>query len=101
MSAVTPVIETLGLAKDFGKTPALDGLNLSVAAGEIHGFLGPNGAGKSTRLRILLGLIRPTAGTIRVFGLDPWTHPVRTHRDIAVLRLPAVPRRASSRHGSV
>ena len=84
MNAAThPVIETLGLVKDFGRTRALDGLNLSVAAGEIHGFLGPNGAGKSTTLRVLLGLIRPTAGTARVFGLDPWADPVATHRDIA------------------
>lgn len=84
MNAAThPVIETLGLDKDFGRTRALDGLNLSVAAGEIHGFLGPNGAGKSTTLRVLLGLIRPTAGTARVFGLDPWADPVATHRDIA------------------
>ena len=75
-AATQPVIETLGLVKDFGRTRALDGLNLSVAAGEIHGFLGPNGAGKSTTLRVLLGLIRPTAGTARVFGLDPWADPV-------------------------
>jgi ABC-2 type transport system ATP-binding protein len=78
-----PVIETLGLVKDFGRTRALDNLNLHVAAGEIHGFLGPNGAGKSTTLRVLLGLIRPTAGTARVFGADPWADPAGTHRDIA------------------
>ncbi|MET3144134.1 UNVERIFIED_ORG: ABC-2 type transport system ATP-binding protein [Arthrobacter sp. UYEF2] len=84
MSAeVQPVIETLGLVKNFGRTRALDGLNLSVAVGEVHGFLGPNGSGKSTTLRVLLGLIRATAGAARVFGLDPWADPVRTHRDIA------------------
>ena len=83
MKTTQPVIETRGLAKDFGGTKALDGLNLSVAAGEVHGFLGPNGAGKSTTLRILLGLIRPTAGTVRVFGLDPWADPVAVHRDVA------------------
>ena len=84
MNATTqPVIETRGLVKDFGRTRALDGLNLTVAPGEIHGFLGPNGAGKSTTLRVLLGLIRPTAGTATVFGLDPWADPVATHRDIA------------------
>lgn len=78
-----PVIEARGLTKDFGRTRALDGLNLTVARGEVHGFLGPNGAGKSTTLRTLLGLIRPTAGTARVFGLDPWADPVAVHRDLA------------------
>ncbi|GGI87388.1 ABC transporter ATP-binding protein [Pseudarthrobacter scleromae] len=82
-AAAQPVIEARGLVKDFGRTRALDGLNLSVAPGEVHGFLGPNGAGKSTTLRILLGLIRPTAGTARVFGLDPWADPVAVHRDVA------------------
>jgi ABC-2 type transport system ATP-binding protein len=82
-AAAQPVIEARGLVKDFGKTRALDGLNLSVAPGEVHGFLGPNGAGKSTTLRILLGLIRPTSGTSRVFGLDPWAEPVAVHRDVA------------------
>ena len=78
-----PVIEAHGLVKDFGRTRALDGLNLIVVPGEVHGFLGPNGAGKSTTLRILLGLIRTTAGTARVFGLDPWADPVAVHRDVA------------------
>lgn len=82
-AAAQPAIETQGLVKDFGRTRALNGLNLSVATGEIHGFLGPNGAGKSTTLRVLLGLIRPTAGMARVFGLDPWADPVSTHREIA------------------
>jgi ABC-2 type transport system ATP-binding protein len=82
-AATQPVLETRGLVKDFGRTRALDGLNLSVDAGEIHGFLGPNGAGKSTTLRVLLGLIRPTAGTATVFGMDPWVDPVATHRDVA------------------
>ena len=69
-SAADPVIDATMLGKTFGPTRALDGLDLSVAAGEVHGFLGPNGAGKSTTLRVLLGLIRPTSGTVRVFGLD-------------------------------
>jgi ABC-2 type transport system ATP-binding protein len=69
--------------KNFGHTAALAGLDLSVREGEVHGFLGPNGAGKSTTLRILLGLIRPTSGTARVFGIDPWAEPVRAHRDVA------------------
>lgn len=82
-TAAQPVVDARGLVKDFGKTRALDGLNLSVAPGEVHGFLGPNGAGKSTTLRILLGLIRPNAGTAQVFGRDPWDDPVAVHRDIA------------------
>src|SRR5919112_2251691 len=82
-AASRPVIETTGLVKDFGRTRALDGLELTVADGEVHGFLGPNGAGKSTTLRVLLGLIRPTSGNARVFGLDPWIDPVRTRRNIA------------------
>ena len=57
------VIECAGLVKTFGRTRALDGLDLEVAAGEVHGFLGPNGAGKSTTIRVLLGLIRADAGT--------------------------------------
>lgn len=79
----SPVIHTTRLVKTFGRTTALAGLDLSVMAGEVHGFLGLNGAGKSTTLRILLGLIRPTSGTARVFGIDPWAEPVRAHRDIA------------------
>jgi ABC-2 type transport system ATP-binding protein len=82
-SESSPVIETTGLVKSFGRTTALAGLDLSVLPGEVHGFLGPNGAGKSTTLRILLGLIRPTSGTARVFGLDPWAEPARAHRDVA------------------
>jgi ABC-2 type transport system ATP-binding protein len=79
----SPVVHTSRLVKNFGRTPALAGLDLTVTRGEVHGFLGPNGAGKSTTLRILLGLIRPTAGTVRVFGIDPWAEPVKAHRDVA------------------
>lgn len=81
--AADPVIDATKLVKTFGVTRALCGLDLSVAAGEVHGFLGPNGAGKSTTLRVLLGLIRPTSGTVRVFRLDPWRDPVGVHRDVA------------------
>ncbi|MFJ4029040.1 ATP-binding cassette domain-containing protein [Paenarthrobacter sp. NPDC089989] len=78
-----PVIDTRSLSKRFGRTAALNRLDLSVLPGEVHGFLGPNGAGKSTTLRILLGLIRPTSGTARVFGIDPWTEPARAHQNVA------------------
>ncbi|MBF6469368.1 ABC transporter ATP-binding protein [Nocardia beijingensis] len=65
-----PAVSTEHLCKRFGRTVAVDDLTLTVASGEVFGFLGPNGAGKSTTLRLLLGLIRPTAGTVRVFGID-------------------------------
>lgn len=77
------VIEIRGLVKRFGSTVALDGLDLTVRAGEVHGFLGPNGAGKTTTLRCLLGLMRADAGTARVFGADPWRDAVQVHRRLA------------------
>jgi len=80
---VDAVIETRGLVKRFGSVVALDGLDLTVSAGEVHGFLGPNGAGKSTTIRSLLGLLRTHGGTARVFGLDPWSDAVAIHRRIA------------------
>ncbi|MFE5208450.1 ABC transporter ATP-binding protein [Streptomyces sp. NPDC056600] len=76
-------IEVSGLQKSFGATRALDGLDLSVRTGEVHGFLGPNGAGKSTTLRVLLGLLRADAGAVRVLGLDPWDRAVEAHRRLA------------------
>jgi ABC-2 type transport system ATP-binding protein len=78
-----PVIAIHDLVKTFGATRALDGLDLSVAAGEVHGFLGPNGAGKSTTLRALLGLLRTVSGSLSVFGLDPWADSVAIHRRLA------------------
>ncbi|MET1016084.1 MAG: ATP-binding cassette domain-containing protein, partial [Leifsonia flava] len=62
------VVDITGLRKTFGRVTALDGLDLSVAAGEVHGFLGPNGAGKSTTIRILLGLMRSSGGSATIFG---------------------------------
>jgi len=82
-AGMAAVIETRGLIKTFGRTRALDGLDLRVGAGEIHGFLGPNGAGKSTTIRILLGLARADAGTARVLGRDPWRDAVELHRHVA------------------
>ncbi|HEX6711382.1 MAG TPA: ABC transporter ATP-binding protein [Rubrobacter sp.] len=72
-----------GLVKTFGRTRALDGLDLSVRTGEVHGFLGPNGAGKSTTLRVLLGLIRKDSGETRLLGGDPWREAVKLHRRLA------------------
>ncbi len=72
-----------GLIKTFGATRALDGLQLTVETGEVHGFLGPNGAGKSTTLRILLGLLRADAGRVTVLGQDPWHDIVALHRRLA------------------
>ena len=77
------VIEVSGLRKSFGKTVALDGLDLSVAEGEVHGFLGPNGSGKTTTIRILLGLLRADGGTARLLGGDPWREAIALHRRIA------------------
>jgi len=76
-------IDIRGLQKKFGSAVALDGLDLHVREGEVHGFLGPNGAGKSTTIRILLGLVRADGGTVRLLGGDPWTDAVRLHREIA------------------
>ncbi len=76
------MIETHRLTKFFGKTRALDGLDLSVEQGEVHGFLGPNGSGKTTTIRILLGLLRADGGTARILGGDPWTD-IELHRRIA------------------
>ncbi|TDN45354.1 ABC-2 type transport system ATP-binding protein [Curtobacterium flaccumfaciens] len=72
-----------GLVKTFGRTRALDGLDLRVTAGSVHGFLGPNGAGKSTTIRVLLGLLRASGGTVQVFGRDPWRDAVAVHADLA------------------
>jgi ABC-2 type transport system ATP-binding protein len=76
-------ISTSGLVKTFGPTRALDGLDLTVRTGEVHGFLGPNGAGKTTTLRILLGLLRADSGQARLLGGDPWRDAVALHRRLA------------------
>ena len=81
---MTGVIEAHGLVKRFGRVRALDGLDLSVAEGEVHGFLGPNGAGKSTTIRVLLGLMR-ASGAVTVLGRDPWRDAVALHRDLAAV----------------
>ncbi|WP_330230744.1 ABC transporter ATP-binding protein [Nocardia sp. NBC_00508] len=78
-----PAICITGLTKSFGTVRALDGLDLSVRTGEIHGFLGPNGSGKTTTIRILLGLLRADSGTVRMLGGDPWSDAVALHARLA------------------
>jgi ABC-2 type transport system ATP-binding protein len=78
-----PMIDVAGLVKRFGPTTALDGLDLQVEAGEVHGFLGPNGSGKSTTIRVLLGLLRADGGRVQLLGDDPWTRSVELHRRLA------------------
>src|SRR5215813_5391912 len=76
-------IEARGLRKRFGKATALDGLDLTVRAGEVHAFLGPNGSGKTTTIRILLGLLRKDGGEARLLGGDPWRDAVALHARLA------------------
>jgi ABC-2 type transport system ATP-binding protein len=80
---MTTAISVSGLVKTFGRVRALDGLDLHVDAGEVHGFLGPNGSGKSTTIRVLLGLLRADAGTASLLGGDPWRDAVDLHRRVA------------------
>jgi len=80
---MTEAIDAEGLIKRFGKVTALDGLDLTVHTGEVHGFLGPNGAGKTTTIRILLGLMRHDGGRARLLGGDPWTEATALHRRLA------------------
>jgi len=80
---VARAISTSGLVKTFGSTRALDGLDLSVEVGEVHGFLGPNGSGKTTTIRVLLGLLRADAGQVTLLGGDPWRDAVALHRRLA------------------
>jgi ABC-2 type transport system ATP-binding protein len=76
----SPVLDVTDLSKRFGDFPAVDGISFSIKPGEILGLLGPNGAGKTTTIQMLLGLVTPTAGSIRMFGMD-----LPTHRE-AILR---------------
>jgi ABC-2 type transport system ATP-binding protein len=78
-------VETNGLTRDFGNFRAVDAVALAVPAGSLYGFLGPNGAGKSTTIKCLTGLLRPTAGTIRILGIDPLADPVAVKRRIGVV----------------
>jgi ABC-2 type transport system ATP-binding protein len=76
-------IDVTGLRKSFGRTQALDGLDLSVRTGEVHGFLGPNGAGKTTTIRVLLGLMKADGGRARLLGGDPWGEATTLHKRLA------------------
>jgi ABC-2 type transport system ATP-binding protein len=80
---VDPAVAISGLVKTFGTVRALDGLDLRVEGGEVHGLLGPNGAGKSTTIRVLLGLMGADAGDVRLLGADPWSDPTHLHRRLA------------------
>lgn len=73
-----PLIETKGLTKLFGPVRAIDDLNLRIMPGEIYGLLGPNGAGKTTTIKVLLGLLEPNSGSIRVAGYDPARNPIES-----------------------
>jgi ABC-2 type transport system ATP-binding protein len=83
VSTSTTAISVQNLTKTFGSVRALDGLDLEVREGEVHGFLGPNGAGKSTTIRVLLGLLRADGGQARLLGADPWSDAVTVHRRLA------------------
>ena len=78
-------VETHGLARTFGSKRAVDGIDLQVPAGSFYGFLGPNGAGKSTTIKCLTGLLRPSAGDMRILGLDPLAEPVEIKRRVGVV----------------
>ncbi|MDQ0395391.1 ABC transporter ATP-binding protein [Labrys monachus] len=80
-----PVIEAKGLTKRYGQAIAVDALDLTVERGEIFGLLGPNGAGKTTTILLLLGLTEPTAGQVRVLGLDPLRQPLQVKKRVGYL----------------
>jgi ABC-2 type transport system ATP-binding protein len=82
-SKMAEIIKINDLTKKFGKVTALDGFNMTVQPGEVHGFLGPNGSGKSTTIRVLLGLLNKTSGEVELFGGDPWSDAVKLHRRLA------------------
>jgi len=80
-----PAIEAEGLVRVFKKTRAVDGIDLAVPKGSLYGFLGPNGAGKSTTIKCLTGLLRPSAGMMRILGIDPTADPVAVKRQVGVM----------------
>jgi ABC-2 type transport system ATP-binding protein len=78
-------VRTFGLGKSFGATVALRDVDLTIGRGEVFGYLGPNGAGKTTTLRLLMGMLRPTAGRATVLGMDAWRDAVTVHRRVGYL----------------
>jgi ABC-2 type transport system ATP-binding protein len=82
-SAPTPAVQARGLRKRYGELEAVAGVDVTVQAGDVYGYLGPNGAGKTTSLRMMLGLIRPTSGEVRLFGRDPAADPVAALEGVA------------------
>lgn len=78
-----PILKATGLTKRFGNFTALDGVDMELNKGEVYGFIGPNGAGKSTTIRILLGMLKATAGEAHIFGKDVWKDAVELHKQIA------------------
>src|SRR5690606_27874099 len=81
----TPVIETRGLTKRYGRVTAVDRLDLTIEAGEVFGLLGPNGSGKTTTILMILGLTEPTGGTVRVLGRDPLREPLAVKKRVGYL----------------
>src|SRR5690625_1435987 len=82
-SRMMSVLEMKQVTKRFGNFQALKGLDIQMGEGEVYGFIGPNGAGKSTAIRMMLGLIKATSGTIKVFGKDAWSQSVAIHERVA------------------
>lgn len=80
------MVQTIGLSKAYGRLPALSDVSLRIGSGEVFGYLGPNGAGKTTTLRLLMGMIRPTAGSAMVLGLDAWDDSAEIHRRVGYLQ---------------
>lgn len=93
------MVRLADLGKHFGKTTALDGVSLTIGAGEVFGYLGPNGAGKTTTIRLLMGMLRPTSGRAEILGRDCWRQPVEVHRLVGyVPGEPALYDRLTGRH---
>src|SRR3984893_10931516 len=84
-NSATPALVTRDLVRVFGQKMAVNHLNLTVQRGEFFGFLGPNGAGKSTSIKMMVGLLRPTSGSVWVGGVDVWKHPLQARALMGVL----------------